>query len=60
MHVVPQGELFALFERRSCAVLEVREDSWTGDPQSVSNTFLVRKCVCACRRPSKVLEQLLN
>jgi 2-polyprenyl-3-methyl-5-hydroxy-6-metoxy-1,4-benzoquinol methylase len=43
MHFVPQQALFALFQRRSCVVLEVREDDWTGNPQCVSNTFLLRK-----------------
>ena len=43
MHVVPQKDLFALFKRHGCTVLEIREDDWTGDPQFVSNTFLLRK-----------------
>ncbi len=43
MHVVPQKDLFALFERRGCGVLEVREDTWVGSPEFISNTFLVRK-----------------
>ena len=43
MHVVPQKDLFALFKRRGCAVLEVREDSWVGSPEFISNTFLVQK-----------------
>jgi 2-polyprenyl-3-methyl-5-hydroxy-6-metoxy-1,4-benzoquinol methylase len=52
MHAVPQHELFALFQRCGCAVLEVREDHWTGDPQCISNTFLLQKqCVTAVTSP---------
>jgi 2-polyprenyl-3-methyl-5-hydroxy-6-metoxy-1,4-benzoquinol methylase len=43
MHVVPQKDLFELFARCGCSVLEVREDEWTGDQRFVSNSFLLCK-----------------
>jgi SAM-dependent methyltransferase len=43
MHVLPQAAIFALIEQHGCSTLEVREDDWTGNPNMVSNTFLVRK-----------------
>jgi SAM-dependent methyltransferase len=43
MHVLPQPELFRLLEQSGCDLLEIREDSWTGDPNMVSNSVLVRK-----------------
>jgi SAM-dependent methyltransferase len=43
MHIVPQIELFKLFARCGCSVLEVREDDRIGDPRFVSNSFLLQK-----------------
>ena len=43
MHVLPQLELFRLIEKTGCELLEIREDGWTGDPNMVSNSLLVRK-----------------
>ena len=48
MHVLPQDALFGLIERSNCELLEIREDGWTGNAQTVSNSVLVRK-----RSPAK-------
>jgi SAM-dependent methyltransferase len=43
MHVLPQAEIFSIAAARSCDVLEVLPDDCVGDPDWISNTFLVRK-----------------
>ena len=43
MHVIPQRSLFPLIEQNNCEILEVLEDGWTGSPEFISNTFLIRK-----------------
>jgi len=43
MHVLPQPDLYALFHELGCGLLEVREDSASGEGAIVSNRFLVRK-----------------
>jgi SAM-dependent methyltransferase len=43
MHVVPQNVVVDLIYQSGCRLLEVREDSYTGSPTGISNTFLVQK-----------------
>jgi hypothetical protein len=43
MHVLPQRDVFSIVAELSCEVLEVLPDSCVGDPDWISNTFLVRK-----------------
>jgi len=43
MHVLPQKEVFSIVAESCCEVLEVLPDSCVGDPDWISNTFLVRK-----------------
>jgi SAM-dependent methyltransferase len=44
MHVLPQSAIFQIADRCSCAVLELREDSYINMPRLfVSNTFLLRR-----------------
>lgn len=43
MHVLPQAEVFSIVASHSCEMLEVLPDSCVGDPDWISNTFLVRK-----------------
>ena len=43
MHAIPQKDLFSLFARHGCTVMEVREDDWAGSQNIISNTFLLRK-----------------
>lgn len=43
MHAIPQRALFALFAAENCEILEVREDDWAGSPDTLSNTFFIRK-----------------
>ncbi len=43
MHCIPQLELFRFFEMQKVTVLEVMEDTYTGDQTGRSNTFLIQK-----------------
>lgn len=43
MHVLPQYAVFSLAAKHGCEVLEVREDSSTGLPSSISNCFFLQK-----------------
>jgi len=43
MHLIPQHSLFTILGETRCRVLEVREDSWTGDYNTISNSILVIK-----------------
>jgi SAM-dependent methyltransferase len=43
MHVLPQSEIFALFERHGMRCIEVQEDFFTGSASMLSHTFLARK-----------------
>ena len=43
MHAIPQKDLFALVAEAGCELLEIREDNWTGSPQILSNSILLRK-----------------
>lgn len=43
MHLIPQHRLFEILEESRCRVLEVREDAWTGDHNTISNSVLVVK-----------------
>lgn len=43
MHVLPQDRIFRIIGATNCQLLEVREDSSTGDTSGISNTFLVKK-----------------
>ncbi len=43
MHVLPHQELFKIIYAANCQVLEIREDTWTGQAEGISNTLLVRK-----------------
>lgn len=43
MHVLPQRNVFSIVAELSCEVLEVLPDACVGDPDWISNTFLVRK-----------------
>ena len=44
MHCLPQAHIFELISDANCKVLEVREDNWTGAPDTyISNTFVVQK-----------------
>jgi hypothetical protein len=45
MHVLPQAEVFSIVASSACETLEVLPDSCVGDPDWISNTFLVRKPV---------------
>jgi len=49
MHVLPQPDLYALFEEVGCRPLEVREDSASGEGAIVSNRFLLRKVRAAAK-----------
>ena len=43
MHVIPQARIFEILERRGYRLLEVQEDTWTGDPSWLSNTFFAER-----------------
>jgi SAM-dependent methyltransferase len=43
MHVLPQSSIFRIVRDEGCAVLEVQPDFYVGDPNWVSNTFLVQR-----------------
>ena len=43
MHVIPQAQVFEILERRGYRLLEVQEDTWTGDPFWLSNTFFAQR-----------------
>jgi len=43
MHVLPQADVFSIVAEGSCVTLEVLPDDCVGDPDWISNTFLVRK-----------------
>jgi SAM-dependent methyltransferase len=43
MHAIPQNVVFGVLENRGCQLLEVREDGLVGNPDFISNTFLVQK-----------------
>jgi len=43
MHVLPQADVFSIVAEASCVTLEVLPDDCVGDPDWISNTFLVRK-----------------
>ena len=44
MHCLPQEKIFTIISEADCKVLEVREDNWTGAPDTyISNTFVVQK-----------------
>lgn len=44
MHCLPQAQIFKLISDANCMMLEVREDNWTGAPDTyISNTFVVQK-----------------
>jgi len=43
MHVLPQAHLWELLHDANCQLLEVREDTATGDSLFISNTILARK-----------------
>lgn len=43
MHVLPQPELFEILAEMCCRPLEIREDSWTGDFNTISNSILAVK-----------------
>jgi 2-polyprenyl-3-methyl-5-hydroxy-6-metoxy-1,4-benzoquinol methylase len=43
MHVLPQSLLFKLAEESGCELLEIREDSWCGSNNILSNSVLLRK-----------------
>jgi SAM-dependent methyltransferase len=43
MHALPQTVIFNLLEKLGCRVLEVREDGLVGNPEFISNTFLIEK-----------------
>jgi SAM-dependent methyltransferase len=44
MHVLPQPRLFDVLARADCRPLEIREDPWTGDFNTISNSvFAVKK-----------------
>ena len=41
MHCLPQQVIFDIINIENCALLEIREDGYTGIP--ISNTFIVKK-----------------
>lgn len=43
IHVLPQYVLFDILERSGCHLLECREDHWTGDYGTISNTIFAEK-----------------
>ncbi|WP_137176381.1 class I SAM-dependent methyltransferase [Roseomonas sp. AR75] len=43
MHVLPQADVFEILTAGGCRVLEVMEDTATGQPDWISNTFLAQK-----------------
>ena len=43
MHALPQSVVFSILENRGCSLLEVREDGMVGNPDFISNTFLIQK-----------------
>jgi 2-polyprenyl-3-methyl-5-hydroxy-6-metoxy-1,4-benzoquinol methylase len=43
MHVLPQNSIYEIVYASGCKLLEVREDGWTGNPDGISNTFLISK-----------------
>jgi len=44
MHCIPQTAVFKLAGETGCEILEIREDSWCGEPNHyLSNTFIIRK-----------------
>ena len=43
MHILPQKTVYEIADFCGCAVIEVREDGYTGDPDAISNTFLLHK-----------------
>lgn len=43
MHVLPQRVLFEILQQCGCRVLECREDSYTGDFATISNSIMARK-----------------
>jgi len=43
MHVLPQQEVFAIIAETGCQAIEVLPDASVGDPDWISNTFLVCK-----------------
>ena len=45
MHVLPQRDVFAIVQKADCDVLEVLPDGCVGNPEWISNTFLVRRRV---------------
>jgi SAM-dependent methyltransferase len=50
MHCLPQAVLFSIIAEEQCALLSVREDNATGEPDRfISNTFIVRKSYLARR-----------
>ncbi len=50
-HFLPQHEIFQILERTSCFLLEVREDAWTGSPDSY---FKLIPSGQGCRSPGIV------
>jgi SAM-dependent methyltransferase len=43
MHVLPQHKLFEILAEMHCRPLEIREDSWTNDYNTISNSVLAVK-----------------
>jgi hypothetical protein len=43
MHLLPQRDVFSIAAASGCETLEVLPDGCVGDPDWISNTFLVRK-----------------
>lgn len=43
MHVLPQSDILKIVYATGCRLLEVREDSYIGNAQGISNTFFVAK-----------------
>lgn len=47
IHAIPQYVLFDILRRNGCRLLECREDHWTGDYGTISNTIFAEKHVDA-------------
>lgn len=43
VHAIAQKELFGLISAENCVILDIREDGWTGDNLTLSNSILLRK-----------------
>jgi SAM-dependent methyltransferase len=43
MHLLPQQAVFRIVQEEGCVALEVQPDEYVGDPEWVSNTFLIRR-----------------